>query len=300
MQVALVLAANSFVGKHLSTTLQRRGVTVVGTARKPNSSLLECDMLNRTQVQKLIAGVQPDHIFACAAATGGSTSLTEQYALHVTGTLHLLETLAALHPRTKVTIFGSAAEYGNVAVEHLPTAESAPTHPSSFFGASKLAQTHLAQQAARQWGLPIVVVRPFNILGPGLGKHYLASQLIARLRAPSATSDELVVANGSCTRDFVDVRDVVDALAGLAASECHRPGTLGIFNIATGTETAVSDVAAFLSRLAGKGRVLASGAMDSRSGIDRSCGNAERLRVAIKWAPRFDWQRSLTDMWHAN
>ena len=154
---------------------------------------------------------------------------------------------------------------------------------------------------AREHGLRVVVVRPFNLLGPGLGPHYLAAALCDRLRQAKAAglSGPLSVVNGQATRDWVDVRDLADAVVRLALHAPPRPGRLGLYNVASGRETAVLTLADFLCRLAGDFHAVDLGRAGSRSDIDRSCGDATRLRTAIGWAPRIDWRQSLRDMWAA-
>ena len=75
--------------------------------------------------------------------------------------------------------------------------------------------------------------------------------------------------------------------------------TRGLYNIASGRETSVLAVAEELCRLAGGFHAVSKGKTASRSGIQRSCGDARRLRLATGWAPRIPWQRSLAEMWRS-
>ncbi len=107
----------------------------------------------------------------------------------------------------------------SVAEQHLPVSEECVCQPATPFGQSKLAQTHLAQAAAAASGQKIVIVRPFNVIGPGLPDFYFAASLARRLRllrsenAPIGTAFEIF--NPDSTRDFIDVRDVATAVTAL-------------------------------------------------------------------------------------
>lgn len=297
MSRALVIAGTSFLGKHLSAHLTKQGVEVVATSRapKPGSTLLPCDITERIGVESLIRELQPDLVFNCAALTTWPVSAHECYRTHVLGTLNLLGALRNSVRNARTVLFGSAAEYGNVPDDCLPIKETEATRPQTFFGVSKLAQTHLVRHATAEWNLRVVIARPFNIIGPGLGEQYLAGQLTARLRSNLNPATPLGICNGTATRDFIDVRDVVAAVVQLA--DKAEPGVAEVYNIASGTEVKVRAVAEQLCKLAGGRHVVDLGAGVSRTHIERSCGDARKLSDATGWRPVISWQKSLADMW---
>lgn len=300
MARALVVAGNSFVGKHLCHHLRQRSWEVIATSRHHQSSAAEvCDLTDQSQVRDLLRRLRPDCIFQCAGAT--ASSLPEAlFRLHVQGTLHLLVSVAEHIPAAPVLLFGSAAEYGQVEPAALPVSEDYPAAPVSFYGASKLAQTEAARVAAAEWQLRILVVRPFNIIGPGQPEHYLPRGLVRRLRCAIASGGGVAfpVANAQATRDWVDVRDVVEAAVGLMERATPPTASLRVYNIASGLETPVRAVAEWLCERAGPFTVTDAGAGPSRANILRSCGDASRLKTATGWQPRIPWQQSLSELWH--
>jgi GDP-4-dehydro-6-deoxy-D-mannose reductase len=257
-------------------------------------------LTDRRRVEELVAAVRPEWVVQCAGATGTADPRV-MYRLHVDGTLNVLGAVAKACPAAPVVLLGSAAEYGAVAPAALPLGEDCPPGPLSFFGASKLAQTNAAQAAAGEWNLGVVVVRPFNVIGPGLPRHYFAAAMADRLlRAKAAGAcGELLVANADATRDFVDVRDVAEALLGLVTGAAPRAGNMELYNIASGRETPLLAVAQRLCVLAGGFQAVDAGAGQSRSGIRRSCGDAARLRRTVGWTPRISWEQSIEDCWRS-
>jgi GDP-4-dehydro-6-deoxy-D-mannose reductase len=302
MTTALVLAGNSFIGVHLCHRLRQLGVKVVAAARcaGPDAGLETCDLTVAEEVEHLVGRTRPDWVFQCAGATR-ATDPHVLYRLHVGGTLDLLNAVRRHVPAAAVVLMGSAAEYGPVPPEKLPVTEDHPAQPLSFFGASKLAQTQAAAAAAAEWQFGILVVRPFNVIGPGLPAHYFAAALAERLyRAKiDGHSGDFPVVNAAATRDFVDVRDVVEAMVGLVTRAVPPPGTVGVYNVASGRETAIGDVAIRLCQLAGGFQMIDAGGGQSRSGISRSCGDARKLHQAIGWTPRIPWEQSVEDLWRA-
>src|SRR5437868_14781374 len=102
MDVALVIAANSFVGGHLCNRLGKAQVRFRTTTRTPQSGSITCDLTGPGPINALLAKVHPRWLFCCA---GGSaqTSVGELHALHVAGTEALLEA-ASRHVPDAVTI----------------------------------------------------------------------------------------------------------------------------------------------------------------------------------------------------
>jgi GDP-4-dehydro-6-deoxy-D-mannose reductase len=293
MKRVLLLAGQSFLGKHLHVLLEQLGHEVISTTRAA------CDVTDAAQVDAVVRQTQPVCIVNCAAATARASPDCMQQ-VHVHGTENLLGAMAKHVPNASVVLFGSAAEYGNVEPRFLPVTEEYPARPESPFGQSKLAQLHVAERFAAEHGLRVLVLRPFNILGPGLPGHYLAAALIDRLRQARANGQTgpFPVANAHATRDWIDVRDVAAAVVELLRQDIALPGRFKLFNVATGKETSVLSLADKLCRLAGDFHAVPGEETSSRSGIQRSCGDARRLMEATGWKPRITWQKSLEEMWN--
>jgi GDP-4-dehydro-6-deoxy-D-mannose reductase len=295
----LVIGAGSFIGRHLVARLRAGGGEVVGTARQVvgGTGWVSCDLCDAAAVDRVVREVRPERVFQCAAATAAGETPEALYRLHVNGTLHLLRAISRHTPDSIVVVFGSAAEYGRVPDACLPIHEDQPPGDLSFYGASKLAQTHVASAAALEWGLRVLVVRPFNVLGPGLPGHYFAAALAQRLSQDGPTDRPFAVANASATRDLLDVRDVTEACVQLSEDALPPAGSMTVYNVASGVETPILTVAERLCALAGRRRAVDAGVSKSRSGIARSRGDASRLRRATGWAPRIAVEQSVADMW---
>jgi nucleoside-diphosphate-sugar epimerase len=301
MERALIFAGDSFLGRHLVGALKAAEWEVLSTSRRGSPGFIVCDLTDAAQVAEVVKDAGPALVVQCAGATHASDP-REMVAVHCAGSLNVLEAIREHAPRAMTVLIGTAAEYGEVPPDQLPVTESQPSRPTSYFGASKVAQTELARAAAREADLAIAVVRPFNILGPGLPSYYAAGRIAQRVRelyvkdGTAASRETLPVQNASATRDFVDIRDVAAAIA-LVSTSPTNPGTFSLFNVATGIETSILELAQAVCDEAGGCRAVDAGAGASRTGIDRSCGDATKLRTELGWAPRYTWRQSVADLW---
>ena len=119
-------------------------------------------------------------------------------------------------------------------------ARTRPTEPASPYAASKLAAEAVALQAWRGFGQPVVVVRPFNHIGPGQSPNFFVPALAKRIvEARRSGARSLPVGTLTTRRDFTDVRDVVVAYRLLV--ERGVPG--GVYNVCSGRDVAMSEVA---------------------------------------------------------
>ncbi|MFO0967373.1 MAG: NAD(P)-dependent oxidoreductase [Gemmataceae bacterium] len=298
MTPALVIGGASFLGRHLCHRLRHDRAPFTAASRSGRDALLRCDITRSQEIDAALKAVRPAVIYHCAGLTSTATE-DELFRVHRDGADNLLQSVAQHVPGALVILMGSAAEYGPVAAERLPIREDTPAAPQSPYGRSKLAQTETAQRLASELGLRVVIARPFNILGPGLGPQYFAAAFAEKLRRlqKEGRSGVVPVANGRATRDWIHVGDVVDALCGLGEIRTLR-GAAEVFNIATGTETTVLDLANAFCRRAGVFEAVDEGVAASRSGIDRSAGDSSRLRHATGWRPTRTWQEAVADMWH--
>jgi GDP-4-dehydro-6-deoxy-D-mannose reductase len=232
---ALITGAGGFVGSYLTRHLEACGDEVVGHDS-------EVDITDGTAIRDAMVAARPDAVYHLAAASHVGSSWdapAEVLRVNAMGTLNVL--LAATEAKVeRVLVVGSAEEYGKVRPEELPLAETAPLRPVSPYGASKAAAEQLAVQAHLGRGLGVVMVRPFNHLGPGQSDRLVASTLAHQIAANERSGSDVIMAGDlSPRRDFTDVRDVVRAYRLLV--EHGEPGE--VYNVCSGEDVAIAEVA---------------------------------------------------------
>ncbi|HVB70773.1 MAG TPA: GDP-mannose 4,6-dehydratase [Acidimicrobiales bacterium] len=286
---ALVTGSDGFVGRHLTEHLVASGDDVSGFDR-------ECDVTDRDAVARQVRAAAPDVIFHLAALTHVGASWTdpdETWRVNVAGTANVLS--AARDERSALVVVVSSADvYGVVGEADLPLREDHPVSPVSPYARSKREAELVALDAARTLGQRVVVVRPFNHVGPGQSTSFVVPALASRLLAAKASgASEISVGDLSARRDFSDVRDVVRAYRLVA--EHGRRGE--VYNVASGRDVLLTEVAATLVDLINPGtRLVADPALSRPVEIPVLRGSARKLHDATGWEPRINWTTSLHDV----
>lgn len=254
----LVTGAGGFVGPHLVAALVERGAHVRGAgigapaAGTSIESWTEADFADATQTHAAL-GVAPfDAIVHLAGQSSAARSFEapeETFRANVTGTWTLLEGLRAHAPEARVLIIGTSEVYG--AIEPgTRAAEDAPFQPLSPYALSKAAAEQVARAYAETHGLDVVRARPFGHTGPGQTTRFVVPSFAQQVAAIEAGRSEPVlrVGNLEVTRDLSDVRDIVQGYCALL--EHGRRGD--VYNLCRGEGVQLRDV---VDRLAGMARV---------------------------------------------
>jgi GDP-4-dehydro-6-deoxy-D-mannose reductase len=250
---ALITGIAGFAGSHLAEFLLAKKLEVFGfylpkhstrnvDAIKDKLHLIEVDLLKRDSVSKTIAEIKPDYVFHLAAFSSPARSFEnprETLENNIISQLNLLESLNKEKSKAKILIVGSSDEYGDVDKRHLSADEQTPLEPASPYAVSKVAQDFLGLQFFLHQKLNIVRVRPFNHIGPRQSQDFVVSAFASQIaKIEKAGEGEIKVGNLDSSRDFTDVRDMVQAYF-LALEKCSFGE---VYNIGTGKPVKISDI----------------------------------------------------------
>jgi GDP-4-dehydro-6-deoxy-D-mannose reductase len=305
----LITGINGFVGPRLALHLLARGDSVSGTyldvrpafpelpglapGMTPDLAqieLHEADLLDAPALARVIAAVDPEAVVNLAGLSHVGESwkrMGEYFRVNVLGTENLLKAAAG----RRVVVASSAEVYGAVPPERQPIREEEPVDPRTPYALTKAASERLA------YAYGAVVVRAFNLVGPGQSPAFALPTFAAQLAAISRGEQEpvLKVGNLSARRDFVHVDDGAAALRLLA--EKGEPG--GTYNLASGTAFSISEALDRLKAVSG---------VDARIEIDPDrmrpadlpllLGDSRRLRE-LGWRPERTVDQALADLWAA-
>ncbi len=281
----LIIGAAGFVGSALERHARGAGAAVLGVGRaaRDRSDYVRIDLAaGPGDLARLLAEWRPDRVYHLA---GGPAA--DPFAANVTPTRHLIEALRKVpEQRPRVLVAGSAAEYGDLGASPIP--EGARERPVAAYGVAKLAQTRLAL-VARRAGMRVTVVRPFNIMGPGMSPG-LAPSRFAReaLAALAQGRREITVGDLSTLRDYLDVEDVARALWALGGPEVEDE----IVNVCSGVPVATRDVLNEILRCSGAAldARVDPGLVKGPEDIAVSVGCPDRLRALVADAFTFSLQ----------
>ncbi len=233
-----------------------------------------------------------DYIFHLAAQVGNVKSIErpeDDAGTNVLGSVRLLAACRESSVR-KIVYSSSSAIFGEA--DRLPIDEHHPTRPASFYALSKLTAERYALLSASLWGLPAVCLRYFNVFGLPMEENEYTGVISIFLRRLAADEPIVVYGDGLQVRDFVYVKDVVSA--NLLAAVKGQPGQ--VYNIGSGSATTVVDLARVLAAVVGRQPTIRFDA--PRAGEVRlSLASIDRAREELGYAPVYDLDRGLREMW---
>jgi len=243
-----------FVGRHLVRALLEQGKRVVVLDRRPprdsdpdtGTQYRLVDVREHRSARDALTGV--DLLFHLAANANGTYSVEhprEDFQTNCVGTFNVLQ--AALEAGVRRVVYvSSASVYGQP--QRFPVNESHPTVPIVPYGASKLAGERFGLAFRHSYGLDFVAARPFCVYGPGEDPATSLVEVSRYLRWHlNGRPIQIVGDSERKTRDFVHVSDAVAGL--LAIAERAQPGE--IFNVGSGTEVSMRELAERIQRVAG-------------------------------------------------
>lgn len=292
---AVVTGAAGFIGSTLVDRLLAAGHTVLGidnlsngreanldqAASRGGFELVRADIVDADLVA-LLSAARPEVVFHLAAQIDVRRSVEDpefDADVNVVGTVRLAEAARRAGVRKVVHTSSGGAIYGVPRV--YPTSEAAPPEPASPYAASKLAGEIYLNSFRRLYGLDCSHIAPSNVYGPRQDPHGEAGVVAIFVKAMLAGRPTHVYGDGSNTRDYVYVDDVVDAFVRAAGDE----GGGCRFNVGTGVET--SDRALHTAVAHAVGAPDAPGFAPARLGdLARSCLDAGRAGAVLGWQPQ--------------
>ncbi len=301
----LITGVCGFTGRHLVARLQRdRNRSIFGLDMAPAAGLylddyFACDLTDKSAVNRAIDHAQPDLVIHLAGLIGAAPA-ARMHQVNVGGFASLCAALRRVRrgsegPIRLVTL-GSAAEIGAAGARRLPVAEDVCCAPESPYGQSKLEMTRLALAEPTDSPLRIIVARPFNLIGPGLGAQLALGNFVRQIAAVARGEAEVIQCGPlDARRDFVDVRDAVDAYVRLA--ERGRPGH--IYNVCAGCSFRIGDLLDRLIAIAGVSPRIIVQPLPRAGDLPDLFGAHDKLTRDTGWRPSFSIEQSLTDLWLA-
>jgi UDP-glucose 4-epimerase len=295
----LITGAAGFLGSHLANHLSREGHHVRGlddlSAGDPHT--LSADVLftrgdvnDRPKLWTLLQDVDCVYHLAARVAVPESIIYPREYnAVNVNGTVSLMEAMRDVGVR-RVVFISSGAVYGNQDPSTLPLKETATPYPRSPYAVSKLAAEYYVRTIGDLWEIETVSLRVFNAYGPGQHLPPSHPPVIPNFLRQAMRSGTLVVhSDGSQTRDYVYLDDVVSAL--IAAATAPDLDNL-VINVGSGTETSVRELMRLVLEVTGsRAEIMYNPRTDA--GVSRMCADLRLAKEKLGYQPRISLEDGL-------
>jgi NAD dependent epimerase/dehydratase len=301
----LVTGAGGFIASHLVEALVQAGARVRAFVRynsRGDPGLLALlppetyakieivagDLRDLPAVQGAVQGVTHVlHLGALIAIPYSYVHPAEVVATNVTGTLNVL--LAGRDAGVERVVHTSTSEVYGTALQ-VPIDENHPLQGQSPYSASKIGADMLAESFYRSFDLPVVTLRPFNTYGP----RQSARAVIPTIITQALTQEVVRLGNLDARRDLTYVSDTVAGFLRVA----ETPGVEGLtFNLGTGTEVRIGDLAQEILEITGRPvqvQVDETRLRPEKSEVQRLLSDNSRARRRLGWQPQVTLREGLS------
>ena len=271
----LVTGASGFIGTHLVEALRASGHNVL-THSTRQGDIASCGLS--------FEGV--GHVFHLAARTFVPDSWSAPlgfYEVNLLGTVNVLEFCRSCG--ASLTLMSSYV-YGRPA--RLPISEDAPLQAFNPYSHTKILAEETSRYYQQQFGVPVTIIRPFNIYGPGQDRRFLISKILAQAIDPQTAA--IVVADLRPRRDFIFITDLTDLLM---STVFRREG--GAFNAGSGSSWGVDEVVAIVNQLLPVPKPVQTENQMRLEEVFNVVADISRARREFGWEPRVAFRDGLRD-----
>jgi len=302
----LVTGAGGFVGRHLAERLLDLGACVkafdrnnsqngsefletLAKTRGKDIEVIRGDVIDAESIETACKGMAI--IFHLAAYVGVPYSYlhpAEVINNNVMGAVNVLIS-ARNNEMEKIVITSTSEVYGTA--RYIPIDEDHVLQAQSPYSASKIAADKIAESFYHSFNLPVAIIRPFNVYGPGQSMRAIIPTIITQ----ALTSDKIMIGSLTPTRDFTYISDTVEGFIKMAESEKN----IGeVINIGSGSEISIGDLAGKIIKMVNKDIEISFDNQRKRpekSEVNRLFCNNAKARQLIGWFPKVSLDHGLRD-----
>ncbi|WP_037671827.1 NAD(P)-dependent oxidoreductase [Streptomyces griseus] len=295
-----VLGATGCVGRHVSAAFARAGHSVLGVARHPAPHVREADFVPLdvagAQVREIAQLFDTRRVEVVVNATGGWDTTEEAMVYsHVRLVDRLLEAVRLMDRPPRIVQVGSVHEYGAVPPGQ-DIDEAVVPRPETPYARTKLAGSEAILRADREGRVEGVVLRAVNVCGPHTTEASFLGMVLARLR-DTDPSTGITLAVADARRDYIDVRDLADAVV-LAAG---APVAGQVINIGRGQAVGIRELVDLLAEASGfppEALTLKEAPVQSK-GAGWTRADIRLAGQLLGWRPHITLRDSMRAMWEA-
>ena len=274
MRIA-VTGGSGFVGTYLMKELKKRGENVINLDISKGIDITEWEKIKNIKKFDLIF-----HLAAKSFVPESYKNPREFYYNNVIGTLNILE-LCRKH-NAKI-IFASSYVYGTP--RYFPIDEDHPIQGFNPYAQSKIIGENICEGYHRDFNIPVVIMRPFNIYGPGQNINFLIPTIIEQ-----AKKGRIILKNSKPKRDYVYIDDVIDAYIKCLE---YDDTSFKIFNIGSGMSYSVMELAEIVAENY-RNEIKISFSEESRKNeIMNTVADISNIQKLLGWKPKIDLNKGI-------
>ena len=274
MRTYLVTGSEGFVGRCLVKELEKSKCSII-RFDKGNGK----DVTRWTEFQSIPKADVVFHLAARTIVPWCMENPRETFEINTLGTLNILEYCRKFNAKL---VYPSSYVYG--IPEYLPIDENHPLKPNNTYAKSKLMAEQLCVNYHTDYNLKCIILRPFNIYGPGQSKDFLIPTIVRQIKE----NNKIKLKDNSPKRDFIYVADMVRAL--IKASDYNK---FGIFNMGCGKSYSVEQIVKKLVNIHGK-KIKVTYTNEKRKNEVADCyADISKAEKELKWKPTVNIDQGL-------
>lgn len=260
------------------------------------------NLRDKELIKEVLENFKPDYILHLASISSVSQSWIQPVESFVNNTnifLNIIESIRELKLPTRILSIGSSEEYGNYPQEMMPLKEEYELKPCNPYSVARVSQEMLSKLYAECYNVNIIMTRSFNHIGPNQKDVFVIPSFIKQLVSikNSKESNVLNVGNIEITRDFLDVRDVVDVYHTLLTE-----GEVGkVYNVCSGKGVKLKEIIEIISNeLKIKPKINVDENRIRPTDNLVIIGDNTLLKNQFNWTPKYTLNKTLQDMINLN
>ncbi|WP_439582730.1 NAD-dependent epimerase/dehydratase family protein [Dyadobacter bucti] len=277
MKIA-ISGSDGFIGTYLTERLEGQNLTLIKLNRYNGIDLADTESITKVPAFDVLI-----HLAAYSFVPNSYTNPLLFYNNNINSTLNALELCRKFGASI---IFMSSYVYGQP--QYLPIDEDHPISSLNPYAESKIICERLIQAYNRDFGVPAIIFRPFNIYGKGQNSLFLIPLIIEQ-----AKSGNVVLKDSRPKRDFIHVEDVVSAIEIAARKEIRD---LNIYNLGSGESHSIIDVLDAI-RKATKAEIAVNFTEERRPNeVLNTVSNIARAKLDLNWSPGISLAQGIAQM----
>ena len=263
----------------------------------PSYKYKRINLQDKELIKEVIENFKPDYILHLASISSVSESWSYPVESFVNNTnifLNIIESIRELQLSTRILSVGSSEEYGNYPSDKMPLKEDYELKPCNPYSVARVSQEILSKLYADNYGLNIIMTRSFNHIGPRQNDKFVIPSFVKQLlNAKNTETQRIDVGNIEIVRDFLDVRDVVEAYHKILIE-----GKIGeIYNVCSGNGIKLKEIINIVAEQL---------SITPEIYVDKNrlrptdnliiVGDNTKLKSELNWQPKHSLVQTLKDM----
>ena len=303
MKKILITGGNGYVGKELINTIQNtykvhvadKNLNRIKNKKYKKIKLHKINLTKNKETKLLINKINPDIIINLAATHFIPECEKYPDLCFANNVLTVINLMKNIDKKCKFIHISSASVY-----KHSKSSlkeNTSPIKPSDIYGISKLQSEQVVNHYGNKKNIDYLIVRLFNVIGPGETNPHFVPEIISQLKK---NKNKIKLGNTKTKRDFIDVRDVANALSKLCKKKFSLLNDNRVLNLGSGNTVSLKKILTIMKKFTDSNFKIITDKNKLRINDNPIIlSSTKKIRKFIDWNVKYDLKTSLKDTWES-